>query len=89
MPEGLPPPRKKQRPRRQQSSLATAGNKIGMASGLFALAWLTATIAYPLELRMPALVMMFFSLASFGVARFGSGLDMRARLAAALGGEKA
>ena len=70
------------------SSLARAGNLVGWACGLSALLWLTLTFAYPIELRMPALVLMFGSLAGFGVARLG-GLGLRERLAAALGGEKA
>lgn len=89
MSAGLHQMRDEQRARQERSPLAVAGNKIGMASGIVALAWLTATIAYPIGVRMPSLVMMICSLTSFGVARFGDGVDVRARLAALVGGDQA
>lgn len=55
------------------SRFASAGYLVGWACGFVALAWLGVTIAYPVELRMPAVAALFASLTAFGVSHVAGG----------------
>lgn len=75
----------------KQSRLSAAGELVGWVLGVVALSWLGVTIAYPVEMRLPAVAALCAALAAFGVARVADGRRWRVRdrLASVLGGERA
>lgn len=76
---------------REQSTLGAAGELVGFAAGVAAIAWFGVTFAYPVEIRLPAMAALLASLTAFGIARVadGGGLALRRRLGRLFGGESA
>jgi len=75
--------------RQEQSRLERAGNLVGWACGFIALAWLGVTLAYPVELRLPAVAALLASLTGFGIARAASAGSVRDWLGGVVGGGSA
>ena len=72
-----------------QSPLSRAGDVVGWAGGIAALAWIGVTFAYPVELRIPALLALAMSLVGFGIARLAGGGRSSRSLRGLLGGGRA